>query len=283
MARGCRGFARRIPRVTVKKGQLSGVRRAHIRQLAHKLLRKYHIESPESIDVDTLAWCVGRLRVRTGGVANAEGRLVAAPSKGGVIRVAPTPKIGRFRFTVAHELGHYLLHGGKPLDSVLQRQALTVWHSATEETEANLFAAELLMPDFIFKPFCRGREPSLKLIDEIASEFRTSTLATAFQYCEYTNEPVALVVSQGWEMRSFKPFVDGDPRLRWGRIHQHSAAGERLAGKAPDPGKMVRTPAYAWLEGFDRRPNAEIMEDSRYLEWYDRSLTLLWVDEDLED
>lgn len=69
--------------------------------------------------------------------------------------------------------------------------------------------------------------------------------------------------------------------VRFGEIHDDSAAGERLAEKSDDIGRMVRTPAYAWLEGFDDRPNKDIMEGSLYLEYYDRTVTLRWIDEDL--
>ncbi len=53
----------------------------------------------------------------------------------------------RRRFTIAHEIGHFLLHrekitGDGIADSVLYRSNL----SDTIEREANLFAADLLMP-----------------------------------------------------------------------------------------------------------------------------------------
>ena len=106
-------------------------------------------------------------------------------------------------------------------------------------------------------------------------------LATAFQYWEYTVEPVALILSDGWNMTTFRRFRGGWPKIRFGEIHEDSAAGERLAGKSGDSGRMVRTPAYAWLEGFDYKPESDIKEDSRYLDYYDRTVTLLWHDEEL--
>lgn len=57
----------------------------------------------------------------------------------------------RQRFTIAHELGHYVLHEGKPLivdQSVMINKRDDVSSQATdrEEIQANQFAAELLMP-----------------------------------------------------------------------------------------------------------------------------------------
>lgn len=50
----------------------------------------------------------------------------------------------RRRFTVAHELGHYFLHhNGKELEYLDMRSTM----STPEETAANRFAAELLMPE----------------------------------------------------------------------------------------------------------------------------------------
>jgi Zn-dependent peptidase ImmA (M78 family) len=57
----------------------------------------------------------------------------------------------RQRFTIAHELGHWMLHKGKPLivdQSVMINKRNDVSSKATDEEEiaANQFAAELLMP-----------------------------------------------------------------------------------------------------------------------------------------
>jgi Zn-dependent peptidase ImmA (M78 family) len=261
---------------------LSDLRVGQIRRAAIDLLKKYHVATPDAIDLDTLVWLIGRLRIRVGGLEGAEGRLVATDDDGGVIRVASQQNLGRYRFTIAHELGHYVLHRQGVLDKVSTRRDMTIWNDASEEAEANLFAAELLMPEFLFKSCCVGT-PSIALLDGLAEVFRTSVLATAFQYCEYTREPVALVLSEGWRMKSFRPFKAGWPRIRYGEIHRDSAAGERLDGRSVDSRRMVRSPAYAWLEGFEDRPDKDIMEDSRYLEYYDKTLTLLWQDESLDD
>jgi Zn-dependent peptidase ImmA (M78 family) len=56
----------------------------------------------------------------------------------------------RQRFTVAHEVGHYLLHKGRPVvvDHVRMnfRDANSSTATDIEEIQANAFAAELLMP-----------------------------------------------------------------------------------------------------------------------------------------
>jgi hypothetical protein len=271
--------------VNENKRYLTALREAQCREVATKVLQRFHIETPEAIDLETIAWHVGRLKIKEGGLEGAEGRIVASSGHSGTntIRVAPKRNEGRYRFTIAHEIGHYVLHPRDNLEKTDTREHFTIWNEAGEEAEANLFAAELLMPEFLFKPQCRGKEPSLGLVDSLAEKFHTSTLATAIQYWKYTNEQVALVLSKGWDMKSFSSFAGSWPRIRYGRIHEHSAAGERLAGKAGDSCKMVRTPAYAWLEGFEDDDPHDIMEDSRYLDWYERTISLLWLTFDLEE
>jgi Zn-dependent peptidase ImmA (M78 family) len=67
-----------------------------------------------------------------------------------IIGVNANHPLRRQRFTVAHEIGHYLLHKGRPvvLDHVRMnfRDANSSTATDYEEIQANAFAAELLMP-----------------------------------------------------------------------------------------------------------------------------------------
>lgn len=63
----------------------------------------------------------------------------------------------RQRFTIAHELGHYILHKDYVKDeekySVLLRVPLKDRDYAPEEQEANCFAASLLVPNELLKKY----------------------------------------------------------------------------------------------------------------------------------
>ena len=261
----------------------SEMRQAACRKAAHELLAKVRVGAPSEIDLEVLAFAAGGLLIEEGGLETAEGRLVAAPNVGGSIRVKEGLHPGRKRFTIGHEIGHYVLHPHESHDRQHARKDFAIWHDASEEAEANIFAAELLMPEFLFKPRSRARVPSLALLDNLAEEFGSSTMATAFQYIHYTNEQVALVVSEGEKVLWTKKVIDFWPRIQRKRVHPHSAAGEILSGKAGNTNKMVRSPAYAWLENFSNDSEREIMEDSRLIDYYGQTLTLLWMKEDLSD
>lgn len=246
------------------------------RDKARSVLDQFMVRAPNEIDLDTIAWHLGRLQVEVGELDTAEGRLVAG-SEGGFIRVREGVRpIGRRRFVIAHELGHFCLHNAaSALDSFAQ---LTDWRTGSREMEANTFAGELLMPQFLFAPRIVKQIPSLLRIDALAQEFATSSLATAVQFINYTPEPCALVVIRNgkiaWRRKStgFEFWIGED-------VHPYSAAGEILAGKNGDTGKMVSVPASAWLTEFERDDKAEIKEDARELHGYDTIVSLLWIDE----
>jgi Zn-dependent peptidase ImmA (M78 family) len=73
-----------------------------------------------------------------------------------IIGVNESHHPNRQRFTIAHELGHFILHGDEArvfVDAkpVFFRDEKSSEGSHRQEIEANRFAAELLMPAFVLK------------------------------------------------------------------------------------------------------------------------------------
>jgi hypothetical protein len=96
-----------------------------------------------------------------------------------VIKVNRNDPARRQRFTVAHEIGHYLLHrneiGDGITDDVLYRSAL----SDRREAQANRMAADLLMPQKLIDEWM-DRARSLKVdnvIGFLADKFNVSEAA----------------------------------------------------------------------------------------------------------
>lgn len=119
------------------------------------------------------------------------GLLYRAPNAAPVIGVNSTnPKL-RQRFTVAHELGHLVLHEGQEL--ILERLVRVNFRDATsstasdqEEIEANRFAAELLMPgpllERAFQLLLEGRPLSdVELVRRVARRFEVSHQAMEYR------------------------------------------------------------------------------------------------------
>jgi hypothetical protein len=243
---------------------------------AREVLHEFMVGAPDEIDLSTIAWTLGKLRIEYGNLDTAEGRLVAS-TEGGFIRVRSGIRPdGRKRFVIAHELGHFCLHkAASALDTFSQ---LTDWGSGSRETEANLFGGELLMPDFLMKPRITKDEPSLAFLDSLASEFATSNLATCVQFVHYTTEPCALVISRHGKLAWCRKSETFEFWVR-DELHPYSGAGEIFAGKSADTGKMVSVAAEAWLPQFEGNDKAEIKEDSREVRGYNMIVSLLWIDE----
>jgi Zn-dependent peptidase ImmA (M78 family) len=96
----------------------------------------------------------------------------------------------RQRFTIAHELGHFLLHEGQTvyLDEKLTVNLRSPESSKGEdvdEREANLFAAELLMPAAFLNRDLRGKTVDVigddAFLERLAKKYNVSVQALTFR------------------------------------------------------------------------------------------------------
>lgn len=96
----------------------------------------------------------------------------------------------RQRFTLAHELGHVVLHrsileSAVHVDRVLLRDRTSSAGVDRQEIEANAFASELLMPTDILNSLLGGRAVILdddKEVAALAKRFRVSESAMRFRF-----------------------------------------------------------------------------------------------------
>lgn len=132
------------------------IRRKIIRQKAVELLQRLGVSKPP-VPVSRIAMRLGlRVVIRPFTDGALSGVLVREPGKPPVIGVNATHTVTRQRFTIAHELGHYILQPTEAYfvdNFALDFRHASVTHYGRQvnaEVEANLFAAELLMPaDFV--------------------------------------------------------------------------------------------------------------------------------------
>lgn len=100
----------------------------------------------------------------------------------------------RKRFTIAHEIGHYVLHHQKDglVENLFFDKGLKVYRRTDtsaydnsdfkRETEANAFAANLLMPEFMIKSEVEKYDSlSDEDIQELADEFKVSSIAMTYR------------------------------------------------------------------------------------------------------
>jgi Zn-dependent peptidase ImmA (M78 family) len=105
------------------------------------------------VPVESIAEDLLGLRIERSAEIDCSGMLVPSERRI-VLNAAEAPRderpLRRHRFTVAHELGHWVCHvAGRPDPQPTYCRAVDLTESAdrTLEREANVFAAELLMPE----------------------------------------------------------------------------------------------------------------------------------------
>lgn len=244
---------------------------------ARELLSELRILEPDEIDIERIA-LFKDVEVRHEPLQGMDGCIVR---EGAAAVITVNTRIdfeGQKRFVIAHELGHFFLHPKtRQVESVNQEQT-TNWSDREdiEEYEANLFAAEILMPTSMFAPRIKGKTPSFELIESLQKEFQTTLTATAVQFVLNTKEECAIVscanrrrlwfiLSPGF---SFHMLEDNF-------VHGLSCAAEVGLNKRDSRSSKVE--AGYWLEGFRGDHKSYITEEARFFPKLDRSLSLLWI------
>ncbi|WP_079218464.1 ImmA/IrrE family metallo-endopeptidase [Herbaspirillum robiniae] len=133
---------------------------------------------------------------------------------------------GRVNFTLAHELGHYLLHRTSRDDFRCGQEQMMDYESVESkriENQANVFASYLLMPRTDFEEQIQGQQITFDLLGDCAARYGTSLTATALKWLEFTEDAAMLIVA------------DADDFIHWSycsqaakRIHCYRAPGEEL-------------------------------------------------------
>jgi len=188
------------------------------------------------------------------------------------------------RFVIAHELGHFFLHPKTRQIETVDADQADDWSEKqeTEEYEANLFAAEILMPKSLFQSRAKDKEPSFELIESLSKEFRTTLTSTAVQFVRTTTEECVLVSSLGRERLWFIPSAGFSFRMSEDKyIHGHSCAAE--VGRHKRSARSSEIEADFWLEGFRGDHKSYITEDARFFSSLGKTLSLLWIHDAIED
>lgn len=177
------------------------------RFIAKKLIRDIGIHDTSELDIQDLIIYHNGI-VKEVDLPNCDGRLVM---KNGYSIVSIDSKIEyeqRKRYVLAHELGHMLMHGDKEASFSDDDTTLEGFKRGPQEKEANDFAAELLMPEEMFKSFCFKRKFSPELIRELSDIFNTSLTSIVYRFIEFGNHPVAAFYSKNKTIQYWKKSQD---------------------------------------------------------------------------
>lgn len=106
---------------------------------------------------------------------------------------------GRIRFTLAHELGHYLLHRQQQESFNCSEADMLHWDETERqiEGEADVFASYLLMPIDDFRIQVGSTVVNLDVLGGCADRYGVSLTAAMLKWLEFASERAVLVMSRG--------------------------------------------------------------------------------------
>jgi hypothetical protein len=206
-----------------------------------------------------------------------EGALVRAAgvARGVILLNRGTRDVHRRLFTLAHELGHYVLPGHDAESSPCRARDLERFgdHVSDREIDANVFAAALTMPDEILRPLVVNA-PSFPIVEELAARCGTSLTASAYRVVESSGHALALVWSEGGRVRWYRRSAEFHRAVRVDDVSAETVAADCFRGMEP-PDEWVDVPATAWLYPEGLLEGATLREWTRALPRYDATLSLL--------
>ena len=212
-----------------------------------------------------------------------EGALITtAERESGIILVTETSHRFRQRFTIGHELGHFLIPTHKPNSDgrfLCSQADMLLQHTDEKnkrtkmEVEANRFSSLLLMPPPLLRPRLKG-DPNLNQLVKLASEFEVSkeAMARAYAFCHI--ELLAFVVTHNGIVRriyrhpSF-PYVAVDVG-----VPAPTRSGVTSAGRVTDLRECL--PDH-WIRVERGRPAPKLYEQI-IAQRNDYSMTMLWLE-----
>lgn len=241
---------------------------------AFKLTKRYGFLHPSQMTIEDVAWDRGVV-VSPGSLDGSEARLVRKGRRGAIRVRAGLGEIGRRRFSIAHELGHWEQHEESQW-LACSAADLRDYKKSPEEAEANTFAAELLMPTCHVRERCEKSSPSLELVKAIADEFQVSLTAAGIRVIHLTKQECMLVASKDRKVSWWIPRGDRfGAWLRQGQpLSQESLAWHSFDSSVRED-EVEDVSTDAWFPNRSNGIEFGVSEQSMLLRKYGIVLTLL--------
>lgn len=260
-----------------------------------KWLRAWYTDNmPEAIDLDVVRQMLpstpygkGVIEIKPPlplSIDSCEGMLVRNPenpAEWGIFYNA-NARFERVRFTITHELGHFILHRHRQIVFNCDKISIHTGHDTLRviEREADDFASNLLMPGDSIRAAISRQKIDLHLLSELATRFQVSFEALCIRFIKYTERRAILV---RWD----NGFLDYQWRSRKAvltraKVRCVSSPQERLHGTLAADDSVIQAwdgiemPASLWCEGDTSCLNLREFKHSYSAR--DRVLTLLLLD-----
>lgn len=214
---------------------------------AERLLKSYGVADPKHVDLEALAFDLGAY-VKYDTIEGCEARILGVGDRA-IITIDDSSGRRRGRFSLGHEIGHWRRHRGQPL--LCAKESIGgSGGGKPKEREADRYAADLLMPSYLFLPRARSFEaPSFRSIDELVEEFDVSRQACAKRFVAMDVAPCVLICHGQHGRRWFDPSKSWN--ARWFPIAEtplNTDAFDLIFNQKPEPKRRELTPADVWFD-----------------------------------
>jgi len=156
------------------------------RQLVSQLVENRGQDSPPFLS-EEYAHLLGIKRIEKADLEEVSAILLKLRD-GDVIRVNQDHNLARQNFSCAHEIGHVLLSELK-LEPCIDDVEFRTFNPQDRERLCDAAAAELLMPEMVFKKYLSSLGASINSLESLANIFRVSIRAAAIRIAELSTEP----------------------------------------------------------------------------------------------
>jgi len=250
------------------------------RVFASQLVASLKLVAP--VDLVDVVRALG-LEIRYCEASGFDGALVCSKANhvGTVLVKKSIRELGRRKFTIAHEIAHYVLPHHGATGSVCSSREVENWDRSlpSEEIEANVFAGELLVPETLVDPDVRNQPPAMSAIRALSTKFETSLTAAAYRTMQLTPFRAAIVWSTAGVVRWFKASSEFEAFVSVRQpVAQGTYAYDSFKGlTVPDDLKSVKSDL--WLASSGGKNPDYILEQSVPIPFYDSVLTLLRIEQ----
>lgn len=236
------------------------------------LLKELGITEPEDIHIEAIAeYCSATIVYES--LEGCEARIIGYADQA-IITVNIASPRERQRFSAGHELGHWMRDRGNIAFACIGKMFATEWSADNPEQRANRYAADLLLPESMFRPRAESREITFATVIDLAATFQMSRTATAIRLVELGSFPALIVCN---ELGQRKWFVRGPdvPKVIWpqDKPGHNTLAYDLLHGAAVPSGSVD-----VWADEWINHPHADrysLREDSIRIT-SNLVLSLLW-------
>lgn len=218
------------------------------------------ISCPKELDIEAIAFDAG-ISIEYRDLAGCAATLVGFGNKA-IATIKPYKERGRERFSIAHEIGHWDLHRGQSFQCRVFDLTDNLEKNQSKERQADNYAAHLLMPTSLFNPIVSSyKHPGFNELREVASQFETSSLATAVRLVNVNKLPTMVACFTEGKRRWCLPAKDIPQRWQLRNFLDEDSFAYQLWKSGTVEQKPRKQSAETWFEN-DDADEFEVLEHS---------------------